>query len=67
LSSISGGIRVGAVNNRRGSVISGARFALFLIRQRHRAQRENFVDFGSIEQVAGTLRGDRRIVLENDG
>src|SRR6478672_10816888 len=58
--------RVDAIHQLPGALVSGPRFGLLLIGEGHRAQRENLIDLGAIEQVAGTFRCNRWIVVKND-
>ena len=53
-----GGIVIDPVDERGGAWIGGARLALLLVRQRHRAQGQNLVDLGGVEEIAGTLGRD---------
>ena len=61
-----GGNRVDPVDERRGSRIRGARGLLLVVGERHRAQRQDLVDLGSVEQLARALGRDLRVVVEDD-
>src|SRR5581483_6659487 len=47
--------------------IGAAHLLLFFLREREHAQGKHFVNFGGIKKVAGALRRDLRIVVQNDG
>ncbi len=49
-----------------GSCVHGGHRSFLVFGQRHDSEREDLVDLGAVEQVAGTLRGDLRIVIEDD-
>ena len=59
--------RFGPFEDAAGALVAAAHGALFFVRQRQDAQREDLVDLGAVEKVARTLRRDLRIVVENDG
>ena len=51
----------------RAAFVGFAHLALLFVGQRHDAQGKDLVDLGSVEQIAGALRGNLRIVVQNDG
>jgi hypothetical protein len=57
---------IAAVDDLGGARIGGARLALLGLGQRHRAQREDLVDLGRVEQVARALGRDLGMVGEDD-
>ena len=48
------------------AVVDRGHRALLVVGQRHDPQRQHLVDLGAVEEVAGALRGDLRIVVEDD-
>jgi hypothetical protein len=50
----------------RDAVIGGGGLALFFIGEGHDAEREDFVDLATVEQIAGAFRGDLRVIGQND-
>src|SRR5215210_8847463 len=46
--------------------VGGAHLFFLLVREVEDVQDEHLVDLGPVEQVAGALGGDRRIVVEDD-
>ena len=58
--------RVAAGQDRRRPRVGAAGLGLLLLGHRHDPQGEDLVDLGGVEQVAGALRRDRRVVAEHD-
>src|SRR5690606_39144353 len=54
------------VDEARRPGIGRPRLALLLLRERGRAQGEQLVDLGGVEEITGALGGDRRMVVEDD-
>jgi len=57
---------VHAIDYRGRARIGCARLALLVLGERHRAEREDFVDFSRVVKIAGTFGRDLRIVVKND-
>ena len=62
----SGGIDVRGVDDRAGAQVGRPRGGLLLVRQGHDPQGQDLVDLGPVEQVALALRGDGRVVVQDD-
>src|SRR6202050_3943966 len=56
----------GTFQNFARAIVGLAHFALFIVGQGHDTQRQYFVDFGAIEQIARAFGGDLGIVVENN-
>src|SRR5437868_3685564 len=54
--------RFGAVQQRAGARVERHRGALLIVAERLDAEREDLVDLGGVEEVAGALGGDLRVV-----
>ena len=57
---------VAAIDDLRRARVGGARLALLGVGERHRAQREDLVDLGGVEEIARALGRDLRVVREDD-
>src|SRR5215510_6477058 len=58
--------RLGSLEYLAGALVYQTHLLLLLIRHRHDAQREQFVNFRSVVEIARAFRGDLRIIIEND-
>src|SRR5215510_12607450 len=58
--------RLGSFKYLTGALVYEAHLLLLLIRHRHDAQREQFVNFRSVVEITRAFRGDLRIIIEDD-
>ena len=56
---------VDAIDYRGGTRIGRARLPLLIVGEGHGAKHQDFVDFGRVVKIAGTLGRDLRIVVKN--
>src|SRR5262245_13046460 len=61
-----GGQHFAAIENLACPFVAFAHLPFLIVGQREDAERQDFVDLRSVEEVARTFRRDLRIVIEND-
>jgi hypothetical protein len=59
--------RVGPLEQRERARVGRRHFTLLRIRHGENAQRQDFVDFRAVKEVARTFRRDFRVIIKDDG